>query len=175
MRSNHKLSSQHSLQSFDSDRAATRTFPGLLARHQVGKLTTAICWGILLALIPMASGQRMIGVDICGCQPATYEFTFNFDQICDDSNVAGPGINETACLTEIRGRDEVPDEELVPVSVQSVQIFELDQIQQVRAYCVVGRFANSPCVFLGCQSNSQARYALSTIFSTLYLNLSLHR
>ena len=57
---------------------------------------------------------------------------------CVDTDVAGPGINETACLTEIRGQDEVPDDELVPISVQNVQIFELDQnlkvvVQTVRA------------------------------------------
>lgn len=104
-------------------------------------------WGILLALLPVATGQRMIGLDLCGCQPATYEFTFDFDQICDDSNVVGPGINETACLTEIRGRDEVPDVELIPASVQSVQIFELDQLQQVRVEISFGGVANSLAVF----------------------------
>jgi hypothetical protein len=70
---------------------------------------------------------QLIGTDICGCQPQTYNFTLDFGLTCDDSNVAGPGINETACLTEIRGQDVVPDEDLVPVTVQTIQIFELDQ------------------------------------------------
>ena len=56
----------------------------------------------------------------------------------------GPGINATACLTEIRGQDDVvPDEELVPMSVQNIQIFELDQNLQVVAQTVrVGSFVN---------------------------------
>ena len=75
---------------------------------------------------------QLIGTNICGCQPATYTFTFDFDLTCNDNNVeGGPGINETACLTEVRGKDEVPDEDLVPVTVQTVQIFELDQNMQV--------------------------------------------
>jgi hypothetical protein len=77
---------------------------------------------------------RVVGVDICGCQPAFYEFTLDFDQSCDDSDVvpnAQRGINETACLTAISGRDQVPAEELVPISVQTVQIFELGQNKEV--------------------------------------------
>lgn len=74
---------------------------------------------------------------------ATYTFTLDFGLTCVDTNVAGPGINETACLTEIRGQDEVPDDELVPISVQNVQIFELDQNLQVVAQTVrAGSFVN---------------------------------
>ena len=80
---------------------------------------------------------QLIGTNICGCQPATYTFTFDFALTCDDNNVeGGPGINATACLTEVRGKDEVPDEELIPVTVQTVQIFELDQNLQVFAQTV---------------------------------------
>ena len=62
---------------------------------------------------------------------------------CEETSVEGPGINETACLTEIRGQDEVPDEELVPISVQNVQIFELDQNLKVVAQTVrEGSFVN---------------------------------
>jgi len=87
--------------------------------------------------------SQTIGLDICGCQPATYTFTLDFGLTCVDTNVAGPGINETACLTEIREQDEVPDDELVPISVQNVQIFELDQNLQVVAQTVrVGPFVN---------------------------------
>jgi hypothetical protein len=77
-------------------------------------------------------GGQLIGTNICGCQPATYTFTFDFELTCDDNNVeGGPGINETACLTEVRGKDQVPDADLIPVTVQTVQIFELDQNMQV--------------------------------------------
>ena len=62
---------------------------------------------------------------------------------CEETSVEGPGINETACLTEFRGQDEVPDEELVPISVQNVQIFELDQNLKVVAQTVrEGSFVN---------------------------------
>jgi hypothetical protein len=89
---------------------------------------------MLWMLMLRSSGQRMIGIDICGCQPAMYEFTLDFSQTCDDMDIeqGQRGINETACLEEIRGRDDVPAEELVPVSVQKVQIFELDQLKLVR-------------------------------------------
>lgn len=80
--------------------------------------------------------SSQIGTSICGCQPATYTFTFNFALTCNDNSVGGPGINETACLTEIRGQEQVPNDELVPLSVQNVQIFELDQNLQVVAQTV---------------------------------------
>jgi hypothetical protein len=88
--------------------------------------------------------SQLIGTAVCGCQPATYTFTFDFGLTCDDNNVeGGPGINETACLTEVRGIDEVPDEDLVPVTVQSVQIFELDQNLKVFSQTVrTGTFVN---------------------------------
>jgi hypothetical protein len=90
-----------------------------------------------------SAGAQMIGTDICGCQPQTYTFTFDFDFTCDDDTVAGPGINETACLTEIRGQDVVPDEDLIPVTVQTIQIFELDENQQVFSQTVrTGTFVN---------------------------------
>jgi hypothetical protein len=86
---------------------------------------------------------QMIGTDICGCQPQTYTFTFNFSYTCDDDTVSGPGINETACLTEIRGQDDVPDEDLIPVTVQTIQIFELDENHQVFSQTVrTGTFVN---------------------------------
>lgn len=103
----------------------------------------------------LISGQDIIGVDICACQPATYTFTLNFDLVCSDTNVLPgmtSGINATACLTEIRdeegdddqGSNNEDDEALKPVSVQNVQIFELDQSLQVIAQTVrTGPFVNS--------------------------------
>ena len=77
-----------------------------------------------------------------------------------DTDVAGPGINETACLTEIRGQDEVPDDELVPISVQNVQIFELDQNLKVVAQTVrAGSFVSG--------SNFTYTSIISTMAGTL--------
>ena len=109
---------------------------GRMVRNVLMATTALLC-------VWHASAQGMIGTDICGCQPATYTFTFDFDLVCDDTTVEGSGINETACLTEIRGQDEVPAEDLVPLSVQNVQIFELDQDLQVVAQTVrTGPFTN---------------------------------
>jgi hypothetical protein len=121
----------------------TNTFPGLLVQHARRKpqrrllcccLSILACFCLLQKVTVSAQEERVIGVDICGCQPAFYEFTLDFDQSCDDSDVvpnAQRGINETACLTEISGREQVPAAELVPISVQTVQIFELGQNKEV--------------------------------------------
>jgi hypothetical protein len=92
-----------------------------------------LSWWLALTTIWFAQTTigQLIGTNICGCQPATYTFTFDFTKSCPDSNVEGPGINATACLAEVRGEEEVPDEDLVPVTVSTVQIFELDQNLQV--------------------------------------------
>ena len=108
-----------------------------------------------LVFLQRVSAQ-LIGTDICGCQPAFYTFTFDFGLKCTDNTVAGPGINETACLTEIRGQEEVPDDELVPISVQNVQIFELDQRLQVVAQTV------RPGVFV-----SGSNFTYTSIISTM--------
>ena len=101
-------------------------------RRRSGQYRTWIFLGTVAFLCAARSAiAQMIGTDICGCQPQTYTFTLDFDLTCDDDTVSGPGINETACLTEIRGQDVVPDEDLIPVTVQTIQIFELDENQQV--------------------------------------------
>jgi hypothetical protein len=40
----------------------------------------------------------VVGVNICACQPATYEFILDFDLTCAEATVGGPGINDTACV-----------------------------------------------------------------------------
>jgi hypothetical protein len=75
-----------------------------------------------------------IGVNLCACQPSTYTMTFNFTLRCEDFNVTGPGIvPPPGCITEIRGQEVVNQTELVPISIQSIQIYELDQNLQVVA------------------------------------------
>lgn len=104
-------------------------------------ISTSIHWAkativllvTLLALTDHTQVLAQVGTELCGCQPATYTFTFDFGRTCADATVAGPGINDTACLAEISGQEQVPDERLVPVSIESVQIFELDQNLQVVA------------------------------------------
>lgn len=124
--------------SYVSDSLRARIFFGSrVARH---RLVFAVAGLFFLADIAQT---ELIGTSICGCQPATYTFTLDFGLTCRDGNVAGPGINDTACLTEIRGQKEVPPQDLVPVTVQNIQIFELDQNKKPFSQSVrVGTFQN---------------------------------
>jgi hypothetical protein len=78
-----------------------------------------------------ATMGQLIGTDICGCQPVNYTFTLDFGLACADSNVGGPGIKLARCLTELRGENRGPDEDLIPVTVSVVEIDELDQNLQI--------------------------------------------
>lgn len=82
------------------------------------------------------SNAQEIGLDICACQPAVYEFTLDFDLTCADLDVGGPGISDTTCLTELRGEENQDDADLRPVTVSQVSIFELDQNLDVIAQTV---------------------------------------
>lgn len=79
---------------------------------------------VCFALLDHASAQ-LIGVDICACLPTIVTFRLNFTFDCDASNVAGPGINDTSCLIDTRGNENVTD--FVPTSVSTVQVFELNE------------------------------------------------
>ena len=79
--------------------------------------------GALALLFNSASAQ--VGVTICGCQPAVYEITLNFTLTCDDTDVLGPGINETACVTSKETDEDITD--FVPVLVTDIQFLELNQ------------------------------------------------
>lgn len=87
----------------------------------------------LFALISLAilerSSAQMIGVDICACLPTIVTFRLNFTFDCDGSNVAGLGINDTTCLIETRGNQNVTD--YVPTSISTVQVFELNEDREV--------------------------------------------
>ena len=83
---------------------------------------------VYLALLERASAQ-LIGVDICACLPTTITFRLNFTFECVDSNVFGPGINDTTCLIETRGNENVTD--FVPTSISTIQIFELNENLEV--------------------------------------------
>ena len=76
------------------------------------------------AFLERASAQ-LVGVDICACLPTIVTFRLNFTFECDASNVFGPGINDTTCLIETRGNENVTD--FVPTRVSTVQIFELNE------------------------------------------------
>jgi hypothetical protein len=108
----------------------------LVYRIILSPLMKTIIW-ITVFLLNGYSVSGQIGVNLCACQPSTYTMTFNFSLTCQDFNVTGPGIVlPPGCLTEIRGQEVVNQTELVPISVQSIQIYELDQNLQVVAQTV---------------------------------------
>jgi hypothetical protein len=72
----------------------------------------------------MASAQT-VGVDICACQPSTYEFLLDFGLTCDNKTVDGPGINASECRVTTDRNLNVTD--LVPITVSKIQVLELNQ------------------------------------------------
>lgn len=72
-----------------------------------------------------AVSAQTVGVDICACQPATYEFVLDFGLTCANKTVAGPGINASECRITTDRNLNVTDQ--VPVSVSKVQVLELNQ------------------------------------------------
>ena len=87
-----------------------------------------LCVLVYLVMLERVSAQ-LIGVDICACLPTTITFSLNFTFECDDTTVFGPGINDTACLIDTRGNENVTD--YVPTGVSTVQIFELNEKREV--------------------------------------------
>jgi hypothetical protein len=88
----------------------------------------------LAALVALAGTvvDAQVGVDICACQPSTYEFTLDFASTlpanCDLGEIIGPGLNETTCrITRLNDPNDAGDPDLMPVSVTDIQVLELDQ------------------------------------------------
>jgi hypothetical protein len=82
-------------------------------------------WGtfvLLTSLITGASGQA----NVCACTPSTYEFVFDFDLFCPPVNITlGDAIAATPCLVSPFGNPVATN--LIPVSVQEIDILELGQ------------------------------------------------
>jgi hypothetical protein len=89
---------------------------------------------ILTALLGPAVATEIIGLDICYCHPDTVTFQLKFNMVCPDTNVEGPGIFDTACITDTRNKREVTDK--VPTVVNQVQIYELDDTEAVVSQAV---------------------------------------
>ena len=74
--------------------------------------------------------EQEIGTEICYCAPNSYEFTLDFFLTCPPVNITlGDAVAATTCMVSPFGDPEVSD--LVPVSVQSIDILELNQNLQV--------------------------------------------
>jgi len=85
-------------------------------------LTVAIC---LLA-------RRITAQDSCACSPSQYLFTLDFSLSCPPVNVTiGSGIEATFCQVSPFGDADQQIEDLVPVTVEYVDLLELSQTFQV--------------------------------------------
>lgn len=79
--------------------------------------------GTFALLFGKANSQ--IGITLCGCQPAVYEITLAFNVSCEQTNVEGPGITDTACIESREGNE--PVEDFTPVILTDIQFLELNQ------------------------------------------------
>lgn len=74
--------------------------------------------------------DQEIGIEICSCAPNSYEFTLDFALTCPPVNITlGDAVAATTCMVSPFGDPEVSD--LVPISVSSVDVLELNQNLQV--------------------------------------------
>jgi hypothetical protein len=115
--------------------SSPRSFAGLLT--------------VLLMTIIMEANTtngQTIGVDLCACQPATFDFTLDFSSSCSINTVAGtPGVSESACVVNKQTSEEVTD--FTPVLVTNVQFLDLDQnLQVMRQFQINGAFRNGDVV-----------------------------
>jgi hypothetical protein len=88
---------------------------------------------LLLSSLFLPASSQTVGVDICACQPATYEFVLDFDLTCANDTILGPspGINVTACRVTTDRNLNVTD--LKPVVVTEIKILELNQALDIIA------------------------------------------
>lgn len=99
-----------------------RTMP---RRFQCATALSKASWVFLVVYINLCAAQ--IGQTVCICSPASYDISFDFSQTCNSSSVnkATSGIITTDCAVAPFQDDSVTD--LVPVSVGSIDVLELDQ------------------------------------------------
>lgn len=77
--------------------------------------------------------QQVVGETICACQPGTYTMALQLNLTCGDRTIGEditPGVNDTTCFIAPRSPGETV-EDFVPTTVQEIQVFELDQLQDV--------------------------------------------
>lgn len=88
-----------------------------------GRLSCARIITVIVAILARLS-KAQIGVTDCLCSPSSYEMTFNFSHTCEDNSILGNGIIITDCAIAPFENENVTD--LVPVSVGSIDLLELD-------------------------------------------------
>jgi len=82
--------------------------------------------GFLALVKSQAQDEPQIGVDICFCAPASYEFTLDFSLFCPPVNITqGDAVASTVCYVQPKFNEDVSD--LVPVAVSKISVYELNQ------------------------------------------------
>lgn len=92
-----------------------------MAKRLMRSLITAV---LTVIVLEQTASAQSVGTDICACQPSVYTFKLDFSLKCTESTVAGPGINNTACIVTSRNQNENVTNPF-PVTVSEVQVLEL--------------------------------------------------
>jgi hypothetical protein len=87
-----------------------------------GLLYSLFAWTLFLLFL-ITEVRAEVGVTVCGCQPVEYEIRLQFNLTCQDANVGGLGISETACVPSKETNEDVTD--FVPVLVTNIRFLEL--------------------------------------------------
>jgi len=83
-----------------------------------------------------------VGMDICACQSGSYNIVLDFDLECDDSDIEGSGISESACTVEPPNVDDP-----FVVEASNILISELDQtLQPVKETNLTGTYLDGDMV-----------------------------
>jgi len=99
------------------------------------RFNTAFVAALFAAFVTLSGAtarelQQELGTEICYCAPNAYEFTLDFTLTCPPVNITlGDAVAATTCMVSPFGAPEVAD--LVPVSVSSIDVLELNQNLQV--------------------------------------------
>lgn len=128
-----------------------------------------VLWTVCFLLLVFPS-EAQVGSNICACTPSTYEFTFDFSQSCEDTQLPGPGIVEFECIVTpfVTGNNV----DLVPASVETVDFVEFDQaLGRLAESSIEQQFRNGDTVSYTSYSATPEDVSMPTVPKGLQLNL----
>jgi hypothetical protein len=75
----------------------------------------------------VATGQKVIGTDLCACQPRSFDLKLNFTSTCGDNTFTNNSgvIQPPSCAIRGDGTTDIADQ--VPVLITTIQIVELGE------------------------------------------------
>ena len=98
-------------------------------------IATLSCSSTRFGVVDAASASKSGSYFICPCAPNSYKFTLDFSLTCTSGNsILGDAVAETFCIVRPSdGNSSVNPavSDLVPVSVQSIKIYEFDQYESI--------------------------------------------